>query len=63
MAVEGVGVKRVHGLPQRVVDLAAHPRVELDAGLGDAAPLALGLLALLRGEGREERIEGLVAAG
>ncbi len=38
------------------------PRVEGDAGFGDAPPFALGLLALLRGEGREIGVEVGVAA-
>ena len=41
---------------------AARAGVEYDAGLGDAAALALRLLALLGGESREERVEGLIAA-
>ena len=62
MAMEGVRVELVDGAPQRLGHLAAQAGVELDARLGDPAPFALGLLALLGREGGEEIIEGLIAA-
>ena len=61
VAVKGVGIEGVHGVPQRIVHVAAVQGVEFDAGLGDAAAFALGLLALLGGEGRKKGVEGIVA--
>jgi hypothetical protein len=61
VTIEGVGVELVYDVPQRIVHVAAVQRIEFDTGFGHAPPFALGLLALLGGEGREEGVEGLIA--
>ncbi len=54
--------KAEHDPPHRVVERLSGKRAERDAGLGDPAPFAPGLLALVGTKGREEVLEARVAA-
>ncbi len=61
VAIKGVGVKWVHGLPQGMRHIPAMQGIELYPRLGHAPPFTLGFLALFGGESGEKRIEGLIA--
>ena len=62
VAQEGVAMERVDAIEQRASRSLPSRVSKRDAGFGDAAPLAVGFLALLGGEGLEEGVEALVAA-
>src|SRR6185295_17354410 len=59
---ERVAHERVDAIEEPSIDVRAEPRVERDAGYGDAAALAACLLPLLGSEGFEEGIEARIAA-
>jgi hypothetical protein len=62
VAQEGIAVKGVHRIQGALIEVGAHERLEMNAGLGDPAALAPGFFALLGGEGLEIGLEARVAA-
>src|SRR5579871_999344 len=58
--VKGVGVEAINRFPQRRVHFPAVTGIELDARFGDAAPLTLGFLALLRGKAGKKGIKRFI---
>ena len=61
LAAAGRLVEGVEGVPVALLDLVSRERPDREAGVRDRLPFPANLLALARGEGREEVVEAAVA--
>jgi hypothetical protein len=62
VAKKCIPVKSVHRVQCLLVEIASHPRLEVNPGLSYSSPLALGFLAFLGGKGFQVRLEARIPA-